>query len=774
MTHTTQAQHEVWADALDWAENHHTGKDKPLALRTLDHILAHDSSVAKAHYLKAEIIRDWGWRTQALKHYNAALQYQPAWAKDEQLMNHKFLVELYLKEYDAAHQTLDLLHTHSPNKVSYYQDKALLYINQSAYDKAIDSYEQAIALAPHQGKLYLKKGKAYQIKANSYPAKNLDAKAIAYQLAIKNYQTALTKGIESTGEASGKSDIAYCQHELNQITLQRQKQVSLAKQIAPWTAHINANPQHYKAYWERAHYYEQMGHYNEALQDFSKALENPEASTDTRIYLLEKKVSCQRYLQQYEQALATIHKVMQLVDNPESTLFSRHYIYFYQGDYRQALADINQLLAKHPQHGIYWGSKGEILFKLAKYATAWEAYQMAIKFDGAKAFDDKNVTACKLALGLIDNRDELMGQIKQYYWRSELDQGLDLIDTFLQKYPKDAEAYFYKGQICKQYARYASAIDAYEQALRLRPAYARDEEFVNNKATMHAYAGQPTQAIADYEAATKLDFKQAGKYHGKIAQLYVSSQDFSQAELHFGLAINFSRQDNDRALAYWNRGLYHLNEQKFYIQAQIDLTNSVKLKSNWADEDLAEVNQILAHLDTAKTVTQELEKDPNNAKRIDLLLKRAMAYYHSEQNKQAWQDLEEAGKLKPAIAEDLEAGFYWGELAYLLQEYERAIEIFEKTRQKHPTDKDVLSYLGQVYLDHGDYKKAIEVFDFLEKNCVQVQEYVEIYAYRGKAKFALKAYSEALKDFERYLLYTPYLESYIAKEMKICKEMVSR
>ncbi|EAY26522.1 tetratricopeptide repeat protein [Microscilla marina] len=774
MTDTTCAQrHDVWTYTLNWAENHSVGKDRHLALRCLEHILAHDSTVAKAHYLKANIIRKWGWRIQALQHYSAALRHQPKLAKDELFMNKKYVLELHLKKHEEGHHTIDLLRTHYPLKVSYYHSKALLYWHQGAYDQAIALYDQAIVIAPQEGSLYLQRGDTYQRKGNDTPEKNLDAKEKAYRTALKDYQTALTKNLEATDITTCKEAIKYCQYELNQVLTHKQKQTQWATKIAPWTARIKADPNNYQAYWERAHHYEQAERYQEAKQDFVKALENPAIKPEIRHYLLDKKASCERHLKQYDQAIATINQTIALGKNPDGALFSRHYIYYYAGDYARSLADIDSLLAKYPKDGIYWGAQGEVLFKLERYADAWQAYKKAMEIGGLKAYTDENVAACKLALGLTDNRKALMDTLKGYYWSYELDKGLAFADTLLAKYPQDAEIYFYKGQMYKQYDKYPEAIAAYQKALELQPNYAQNEKFVNNQATMYEYSGQLKQAIAGYEAAAKLNFKDAGEYHSQIAELYIKLKDFAQAELHFGLAINFSRQDDDRADAYWDRGVYYRDEKHFYQQAKLDFVQSLKIRPNWADEDLAEVNQILAHLDTAEAITEQL-KNKNLPNRAELLAKRAVGYYHSRQNKKALQDFEAAGKLKPSIAEDIDWGFYWGELAYLLKKYDRSIEVFNKNRQKHPKNEDVLSYLGQAYLDNGNYQEVVEVFDFFEKNCARLLEYAEIYAYRGKAKLALKDYAGALKDFERYLLYDPYLESYVAKEMKICKEKLGK
>jgi TonB family protein len=127
------------------------------------------------------------------------------------------------------------------------------------------------------------------------------------------------------------------------------------------------------------------------------------------------------------------------------------------------------------------------------------------------------------------------------------------------------KAYYLKGDN-------ASAIKAFDEAIRLRPAFV--EPYIMRASTYQA-VGQHDKALADFDEAIRLDPKSARAYCDRAILKDVLSEpdralaDYNQA-IH--LAPNFQR-------AYFNRGA-HFRDRHNYERAIADFSHAIQLMRN--------------------------------------------------------------------------------------------------------------------------------------------------------------------------------------------------
>jgi tetratricopeptide (TPR) repeat protein len=114
-----------------------------------------------------------------------------------------------------------------------------------------------------------------------------------------------------------------------------------------------------------------------------------------------------------------------------------------------------------------------------------------------------------------------------------------------------AEAYLMRGDEFSEIQEYDRAILDYDQAIRLKPDYAKA---YNNRGYAYYWKGDATQAIADYSQAIELRPNYAYAHNNRGAA-YMASGHPDQAILDFSRAIQLQP---DFPQAYTNRGNAYL------------------------------------------------------------------------------------------------------------------------------------------------------------------------------------------------------------------------
>jgi tetratricopeptide (TPR) repeat protein len=222
-------------------------------------------------------------------------------------------------------------------------------------------------------------------------------------------------------------------------------------------------------------------------------------------------------------------------------------------------------------------------------------------------------------------------------------KGTDAIaacDGWIKQDPKNAVAYWHRGEICRMKGDYDHAISDFSQAIKLDPKYAlaydrRGQSYYGK----HEY----DLAMADYEKALKLD----AQYWPAVVDrgiLYEAEGDVVRAFAEYETAIRLD--PNGASAAYVNRG--RLYEQRGdYDRAMSDYSQAIQIVPNFAAALGARGHgyEVRGYHDRAiADLDQAIKFSPNYA---FAYRNRGITYYNKGDYDRAIADLEETIRLDP-------------------------------------------------------------------------------------------------------------------------------
>jgi tetratricopeptide (TPR) repeat protein len=119
-----------------------------------------------------------------------------------------------------------------------------------------------------------------------------------------------------------------------------------------------------------------------------------------------------------------------------------------------------------------------------------------------------------------------------YYWKSDFDNFLKIIDLSIKKNKTDPKAHFYKGTICNYKGRVLEAVKSLKKAIKLDP---NKSIYVNELGNSYNLSGKWDQALKAYKLATTME--DASNYYFKIIpEVYLMKKDFKNALKYFYIA----------------------------------------------------------------------------------------------------------------------------------------------------------------------------------------------------------------------------------------------
>ncbi|WP_354636114.1 tetratricopeptide repeat protein [Planktothricoides raciborskii] len=312
--------------------------------------------------------------------------------------------------------------------------------------------------------------------------------------------------------------------------------------------------------------------------------------------------------------------------------------------YREAIAAFDQVIQIQSNISEAWRERGEAFARLKDYPQALASIDAAIKHSRQPDF--------KLS-GLRGD------------WLSELKRYPEAVDAYSEaiKIKPHLFAYYNRGNAWSNRENYEKAIADYTQAINLDPELAAA---YSNRGLAWRNLKDYQKAITDYTQAINLDPKLAAAYSNRgIA--WADLKDYEKAIADYTQAINLDPKD---AAAYYNRGIAW-SDLKDYEKAIADYTQAINL-----DPELAEAYN-----------------------------GRGIAWANLKEYQKAIADFNQAINLDPKDAE----AYYNRGLAWAnLKEYEKAIADFTQAINLDPKLAAAYGNRGIAYIYLGDKETAIE------------------------------------------------------------------
>jgi tetratricopeptide (TPR) repeat protein len=214
------------------------------------------------------------------------------------------------------------------------------------------------------------------------------------------------------------------------------------------------------------------------------------------------------------------------------------------------------------------------------------------------------------------------------------------------------------------------------------------------------------KAMNAYDRAIRMDSNYAPAYLKK-GQLYTSSRNYNEAETAFNKVVSI---DSQYAPAYHDLGeLYYFAGQ--YDKALSTFQKYVDLAEQTPETRAKYASFLFLTKNYEKTLTEAqavLKSDPNNT-----VMNRLQAYSYLElgQPEKALQAIEDymrkvdSSKL---IAEDYE---YYGRILNKNKKFKEATDNLKRAIEIEPTKIELYQELAVAYAQQGQYEKAVEVYE---------------------------------------------------------------
>lgn len=332
-----------------------------------------------------------------------------------------------------------------------------------------------------------------------------------------------------------------------------------------------------------------------------------------------------------------------------------------------------------------------------------------------------------------------------------------LLIGFLQVQAQTAEDFFKKGTDFLNKGDYKSAIKEYDQAIALKGDY---ELAYFNRGLSKFYLQMDQAAIEDYSKAIQIRPSHDTYYNRGLCYYYL--KDYKTAHKDFTMALNIQPQYS-KALFY--RGLvnYFLKEDQKAIE---DLSAALKV-GNLSAKDAAEAHYYRglayyalkkdaeAEIDLSEAIRKGANGVATEAFLADYHYYRATVSYLLKKYPQAAQDYAQAIKLNAKYAENPENYYQMGLANTYAQNYEPAIEAYDRAILLGNTNKDYLSdyYYGRGWARMGQKNYEVAIKDFDES--LRLKKTTNGFYNRALCKYYLYRDPEALEDYSSALAIDP-------------------
>src|SRR5215471_6692294 len=196
-----------------------------------------------------------------------------------------------------------------------FSNRGATYARKGEYDRAIESYDEAIRLNPKHADAFSNRGVAYARKGD-------------YDRAVENYDEA-----------------------------------------------IRLNPKHAAALYGRGNAYRRKGDYDRAIENYDEALRlNPKHANafSNRGVAYARKGEYDRAIENYDEAL-------RLNPKHANALYNRGNAYRHKGDYDRAIENYDAAIELNPKHVDAFSNRGLVRFYQGQFAAAVPDFSRAVK-----------------------------------------------------------------------------------------------------------------------------------------------------------------------------------------------------------------------------------------------------------------------------------------------------------------------------------------------------------------------------------------------------------
>lgn len=667
---------------------------------------------------------------ESLEDYDRGLK--PGEETDEQLAERLLpLIELGLNE--RVYKDVNTLTNHGYEGSWIYLVRGTVNATRGNYQASIDDLEKFAAKNPQASSINALLAKIYMGAGN-------------YKETIKAATRAIASNPEDDDSRRLRGTAYYCLRNYNDaltdlnILLKKNDKDRILLELAGFSyLGLNQNalgescfdkiiasfPEHHSGFLYKGLYLADNGNQSEAYELLTSAINK--APTKASLYTERAKIALE--LDEHDKAIADLTKALSLQSDNVEALDKRSGIYFKDGDYEHARADLAQLLKIKPNSFMTYLRLAELDQRLGLEKQARADRDTFINMPLTEEHDliersnflkENGLVAQALkdafnALELYPHSRHALYAISDLFELTDSTKEADYLLS-LKKIPRYNSLY---KQIDYCLSSYYEQKGDYARALSYLKTAAQDKDLSDKVDTQKAiiYYRQKRYKLAEQQFASNID-KQPRNYEN-----YLWRGRMQKALKKYDLALS----DFDNAI--------------MYAPGSIGAYKSKAMT-------LSEINRPKAAL---YTIDQALAK--LSAPTLELLEFKAFYQTDCAMYQEAIDTYNQAIALAPHAASlYLDRG-----IAYIyLDKYDEGLADCTMALALDPSRWEALVNLGTCYKAKGDYKEAIHCY---KRALIANPKWHDTYRALASCEFMMEDYASAVKDFTIALKYNPRSQS---------------
>lgn len=568
---------------------------------------------------------------KALTAFQKAIELEPQWTEIYYLLGQSYFE---LEKPESAIETFRKATESDPKSPKTFAQLGQAYQFLQRYPEALDAYNKMIELAPDEPFCYLLRAELFQemaqravVEESQAPAGSQDQPSRAAPLYKLAEIDLIHRATLAGQDTEAYLDLGSFYFGLGQLA----EALEAVTKILEWEADSN------RVHYALALLYENMSEDMDALKHYSAAirLDNQDAFSYAgrgRVYLNND---------DYARALPDLNKALELIPDDPQTLTYRGILWEMVKNYPQALEDYQRALSLLPEEPQAHKNVANMLMSLEGYDLAVSEYEQALQYkpDDFEALtnladahrmwanDIEAPEHYSLAIQIADrllqiaDPDSIIYAIKGYslFSSGQPGAGLAAFDRALELNPANLWALNHKARFLYKKGDYEAALAAFQKLKDSGPDYRlgdcvgevvtlrklgreseadslmsatlppepKAEDYLN-RCYAFDYLEEYQQALADAEAAVRLDPSQWGGYN-----------------MVAWILAEYLKRDYERAIQMAELGVQRAREMVAKRRAE-DLSDP-KLAARLSD-DLISLGQVLDTLGWAYYRAGDLDK----------------------------------------------------------------------------------------------------------------------------------------------------------------------
>ncbi|NES23569.1 MAG: tetratricopeptide repeat protein [Symploca sp. SIO3E6] len=342
-------------------------------------------------------------------------------------------------------------------------------------------------------------------------------------------------------------------------------------------------------------------------------------------------------------------------------------------------------------------------------------------------------------------RGETFFDLKRY------EQALDAYQQAVEIKPGYAEAWQGQGNTLSQLQQYEEALEAYDQAIQIQPDYL---EAWNSRGEALAQLQRYEEAIDAFDAALTIESDSLEAWQGR-GDVQIKLQQYSAAIASFDQALELQP---DYFQAWYRRG-WALHNLRRYEEAVASYDQAVEYKPDssgaWYQRGNA-LSNLQKYPEAVASYDQAVQFEPRF---FSAWYSRGSALRNLRQYEEAVDSFDQTLKYQ---SDHYQAWYDRGWALHQLRRYEDAIASYDQGIKFHKNYPQAWYSRGNALYNLKNYQGAIASYN---QAVALKPDYYEVWNSRGNALFNLKQYSQAVTSFEQALRYkSDYQEASKGKE----------